>query len=288
MLPAIGAGVTLHGNVAYVAYPIFDMYQAMGQPLYRNVVRRPYSNGCCPILRFVTDLPTAGRATLTRQDEQKRHVLHLLYGPPQVRGKRVPLDDGTYRVMEMIEDIPAIGPVSARVRLPRAPARVYDAHDRSGRRLEPERRWHGRGDGSPAAHPCGTRLRRNRLMAQDRTDAELTQSDPGQSDAEDDGSGRRRPSTIIDVANEAGVAIGTVSRYLNGLSVRPGNRDLIETAIQRLGYRRNALAAAMKSDLTNTVGFMVPALSEFHSSMLEQLSRRLRTAGRALLDLLPQ
>jgi LacI family transcriptional regulator len=67
------------------------------------------------------------------------------------------------------------------------------------------------------------------------------------------------------------------------LSVRPGNRDLIETAIQRLGYRRNALAAAMKSDLTNTVGFMVPALSEFHSSVLEQLSRRLRTADRALL-----
>ena len=120
-------------------------------------------------------------------------------------------------------------------------------------------------------------------MAQDRTDAELTQSKPGQSDAEADGSGRRRPSTIVDVADGAGVAIGTVSRYLNGLPVRPGNRDLIETTIRRLGYRRNALAAAMKSDLTNTVGFMVPTLSEFHSSMLEQLSRRLRIAGRALL-----
>jgi LacI family transcriptional regulator, galactose operon repressor len=120
-------------------------------------------------------------------------------------------------------------------------------------------------------------------MADDRSDAELAQPKPGFLDAEDDGSGRRRPSTIIDVANEAGVAIGTVSRYLNGLTVRTGNRDLIENAIRRLGYRRNALAAAMKSDLTNTVGFMVPMLSEFHASMLEQLSRRLRTAGRALL-----
>jgi LacI family transcriptional regulator len=101
--------------------------------------------------------------------------------------------------------------------------------------------------------------------------------------SENDESARRRPSTIIDVANEAGVAIGTVSRYLNGLSVRPGNRDLIEAAIQRLGYRRNALAAAMKSDLTNTVGFLVPSMSEFHTAMLEQLGRRLRTAGRALL-----
>jgi hypothetical protein len=124
--PAIGAGVTLHDNVAYVAYPIFEMYQAMGQPLYRNVVRGLIER-LLPDSPFTTDLPTAGRASLTRQDEQKRHVLHLLYGPPQVRGKRVPLDNGTYRVMEMIEDIPAIGPVCARVRLPRVPVRVYDA-----------------------------------------------------------------------------------------------------------------------------------------------------------------
>ena len=103
------------------------------------------------------------------------------------------------------------------------------------------------------------------------------------SDPDGDSNDRRRPSTIIDVATEAGVAIGTVSRYLNGLPVRRGNRDLIEAAIHRLGYRRNAVAAAMKSDLTNTVGFMVPALSEFHAAVLEQLSRRMRTAGRALL-----
>lgn len=96
--------------------------------------------------------------------------------------------------------------------------------------------------------------------------------------------GRRRPSTIIDVANEAGVAIGTVSRYLNGLAVRGGNRDAIETAIQRLGYRRNALAAAMKSDLTNMVGFMVPTLSEFHAPILEQLSAQMRKQGRAVLS----
>jgi LacI family transcriptional regulator len=111
---------------------------------------------------------------------------------------------------------------------------------------------------------------------------ELARSNMASSETDDDNA-RKRPSTIVDVANEAGVAIGTVSRYLNGLPVRPGNRDLIEGAIQRLGYRRNALAAAMKSDLTNTVGFLVPSMSEFHTAMLEQLGRRLRTAGRALL-----
>jgi hypothetical protein len=35
----LGAAVTIYGNVAYVAYPIFAMYQATGQPLYKYVVR---------------------------------------------------------------------------------------------------------------------------------------------------------------------------------------------------------------------------------------------------------
>ncbi len=94
---------------------------------------------------------------------------------------------------------------------------------------------------------------------------------------------RPRTATIVDVANTAGVAIGTVSRYLNGQPVRQANRDQIEDAILKLGYRRNALAAAMKSELTNMVGFMVPRLTEFHAPVLEHLSMLLRRQGRALL-----
>ena len=122
----LGAAVTVHGGIAYIAYPIFSMYQAMGQPLYKYVLRGLLDR-LLPDPVFVTDLPSAGRATLNEQPSRNRHVLHLLYGPPQVRGKRVPNGDGTTRVMEMIEDIPAIGPVTARVRLPGSPARVYDA-----------------------------------------------------------------------------------------------------------------------------------------------------------------
>lgn len=104
------------------------------------------------------------------------------------------------------------------------------------------------------------------------------------SDADDsDVAGRKRAPTIVEVAELANVAIGTVSRYINGQTVRRANRDQIEQAISTLGYRRNALAAAMKTDLTNTVGFMVPSLDEFHSTVLEHLSRRMRSTGRALL-----
>ena len=94
---------------------------------------------------------------------------------------------------------------------------------------------------------------------------------------------RRRPATIIDVAEAAGVAVGTVSRHLNGLSVRRANRDQIEAAIERLGYKRNAVAAAMKTDSTHVIGLMVPVFDEFHGVMLEHLSSAIRKTGRALL-----
>jgi LacI family transcriptional regulator len=95
---------------------------------------------------------------------------------------------------------------------------------------------------------------------------------------------RRRPPTIVDVAETAGVAVGTVSRYLNGHAIRRANRDQIEEAIEALGYRRNAQAAAMKTDLTHVVGLMVPVFDEFHGVTLEYLSNAIRKTGRALLS----
>lgn len=95
---------------------------------------------------------------------------------------------------------------------------------------------------------------------------------------------RKRPATIVDVADAAGVAIGTVSRHLNGQPVRMANRDRIEQAIATLGFRRNSTAVAMKTDVTHIVGFFVPSLSEFHAQMLEHLTRQMRRKGRAVLS----
>ncbi len=121
----LGAGVTEHNGIGYIAFPIFSMYHEYGQPLYKYVVRGLIRR-LMPDPVLATDLPSAGRATLARQEAEKRHVLHLLYGAPQVRGKAVPTDTGT-RVLEMIEDIPAIGPVTASIKLAGTPSRVYDA-----------------------------------------------------------------------------------------------------------------------------------------------------------------
>jgi hypothetical protein len=138
--PSLGPAITEHNGVAYLAYPIFSMYQAYGQPLYKYLVRglieRVMPN---PIL--VTDLSSSGRATVTRQTERNRHILHLLSAAPQVRGKAVPAGEGRTRLMEMIEDVQPVGPVSAKVRLPQMPSRVYDAL--SGKDVA----WQDAGDG---------------------------------------------------------------------------------------------------------------------------------------------
>lgn len=94
---------------------------------------------------------------------------------------------------------------------------------------------------------------------------------------------RRRQPTIIDVAGAAGVAVGTVSRHLNGMPVRTANRARIERAIAELGFKRNASAVAMKTDRTNMVGLMIPSMSDFHAAVFEQLSRVLRQRGRTVL-----
>jgi hypothetical protein len=122
----LGAAVTATDSVGYIAFPIFTIYHAMGQPLYKYMVRGLISR-LLPDPALVTDLPSSGRATLTRQQQPGRHILHLLYGAPQIRGKAVPNGEGGFRVMEMIEDLPTLGPVKASVRLPSEPSRVYDA-----------------------------------------------------------------------------------------------------------------------------------------------------------------
>lgn len=102
-------------------------------------------------------------------------------------------------------------------------------------------------------------------------------------DATSNDYGKARAVTIVDVAKRANVAVGTVSRYLNGFPVRRANREQIEEAIQALHFKRNAAAVAMKTDVTHVVGLLAPSFDEFHGAMLEYLSRALRRDGRALL-----
>ncbi len=68
--------------------------------------------------------------------------------------------------------------------------------------------------------------------------------------------------TIYDVAREAGVSMATVSRVVNGNpNVKPTTRKKVNEAIERLGYRPNAVARGLASKKTTTVGVIIPDVS---------------------------
>lgn len=76
-------------------------------------------------------------------------------------------------------------------------------------------------------------------------------------------------ATIYDVASEAGVSMATVSRVVNGNpNVKPSTRKKVLDAIERLGYRPNAIARGLARRKTTTVGVIIPDISSIFFSEL--------------------
>src|SRR5260221_14398986 len=66
-------------------------------------------------------------------------------------------------------------------------------------------------------------------------------------------------ATIHDVALEAGVGIGTVSRVVNDSPrVKPETRERVLAAIDKLHYRPDPISRSMISKRTNSLGVIVP------------------------------
>ena len=68
----------------------------------------------------------------------------------------------------------------------------------------------------------------------------------------------RSGPTMADVAREAGVALGTVSRVVNGEQVGDEFREKVNAAIRRLGYQYNSSGRALRTDRTNTIAVIIP------------------------------
>ncbi len=67
--------------------------------------------------------------------------------------------------------------------------------------------------------------------------------------------------TIIDVAAQAGVSFGTVSRVINNdKHVRKETRERVLNTMQRLGFVANRQARSLAGGKSNTVGVLVPDL----------------------------
>jgi LacI family transcriptional regulator len=87
--------------------------------------------------------------------------------------------------------------------------------------------------------------------------------------------------TITGVASTAGVAVGTVSKYLNDSGpVAVATARRIQQAIDRLGYRPNLSARSLRARRSNSVGLLLPNLANpFYAELAHALQQALTGAG---------
>ncbi len=87
--------------------------------------------------------------------------------------------------------------------------------------------------------------------------------------------------TIKEVAAEAGVAISTVSKVLNGVqTVRPDTRAAVEKAMERLNYIPNANARSLKGRRTDVAGLFLSSIQgDFFSALAQAVHLRCRAEG---------
>lgn len=82
--------------------------------------------------------------------------------------------------------------------------------------------------------------------------------------------------TMKDVAREAGVALGTVSKVMNGIPVGESYRIRVEEAVEKLNYRVNNYAKGLKSNQTYIIAVMMPNLvSPFFAKLADCINRSL-------------
>jgi LacI family gluconate utilization system Gnt-I transcriptional repressor len=101
------------------------------------------------------------------------------------------------------------------------------------------------------------------------------------------GKRRQRPVTLSDVAKRADVSTVTVSRALRQPDmVTAPLRARIERAVRELAYVPNHLASALASKRTNTVGVLIPSLTNgVFADYLKALHDTLNPAGLQVLVL---
>lgn len=79
--------------------------------------------------------------------------------------------------------------------------------------------------------------------------------------------------TMKDVAREAGVALGTVSKVVNDLPVGESYKIRVEEAIKKLNYQVNTYAQGLKASKTYTVALLLPNTQDpYFASLTHQIN----------------
>lgn len=87
-------------------------------------------------------------------------------------------------------------------------------------------------------------------------------------------------ATIKDVARETNLAISTISKYMNGGTVREENRKLIEAAVQKLGYSPNHMARGLRTSKTYMIGLVTGwVISPHTAKIVSEIEKKFRQLG---------
>lgn len=94
----------------------------------------------------------------------------------------------------------------------------------------------------------------------------------------------QKAATMKDVAREAGVALGTVSKVINGIPVSEKNRLKVENAISALHYEVNTYARGLKIQKSNIVALIIPNThNPFFATFADYIEAALYKKGMKLL-----
>lgn len=92
-------------------------------------------------------------------------------------------------------------------------------------------------------------------------------------------------ASIKDVANLAGVAVGTVSRVINNAgAVKPATRDKVKAAIEQLNYVPDEVARNFKMQKSKMIALLLPSIwHPFFSELAYYIEDELDREGYKLI-----
>lgn len=86
--------------------------------------------------------------------------------------------------------------------------------------------------------------------------------------------------TMKDVAREAGVSLGTVSKVINGIPVGESYRRKVEKAAKKLGYQVNHYARGLKTNESYCIAFIAPSTTNpFFAALAQEICKALSQRG---------
>lgn len=86
--------------------------------------------------------------------------------------------------------------------------------------------------------------------------------------------------TIKDIAEHTGLAVSTISKYINGGNVLPENQDKIQKAIGDLKFQVNPFARSMKTNKSYVVGVVNSTPQNTRgAALIDSLKKRFRECG---------